>query len=309
MKAARRTLGLAVLVALPAACAVYKDDILPSELDVGAAGAAAAGRSSSGSSGTGVNGGTSAGNDGVAGASTHGGSSGSGGSQPIEGQGGEVGAGGDDAAGGEAAGGDASGGTSAGMGGKAGAGGAGGKGGGGAGGKAGQGGGGQGGGGHTGGGQGGGGGTGGKPAEPSCDDHPLTALASWVPTASHQGTTKDFVINLIDNKTTRWSTSKTQAGDEWLQIDFGATVSITHVNLQQAQENANDYPRKYSLIVSNTPNDLNGTVRVSGVGVAGVSTSISLPDISTGRYLLIKQTGTSLSWWSAEEIEVSCVDP
>jgi hypothetical protein len=156
---------------------------------------------------------------------------------------------------------------------------------------------------------GGNGGTGGKMNGPLCSDHPITALATWIPTASDQGVAKDLITNLTDGKVTRWSTSKPQAGDEWLQIDFGVAVTLTHVNLQQAQENANDYPRQFAVIVSDTPNNLAGTVRVSGAGVPGVATSINLPGLATGRYLLIKQLGTSLSWWSAEEIEVSCVDP
>jgi hypothetical protein len=119
---------------------------------------------------------------------------------------------------------------------------------------------------------------------------------------------KDLISNLTDNKVTRWSTSKPQAGDEWLQIDFGVTVTITHINLQQALENDNDYPRQYAVIVSDVPNNLGGAVRVSGTGKTGVATAINLPALASGRYLLIKQLGTSLSWWSAEEIEVSCDD-
>jgi hypothetical protein len=110
---------------------------------------------------------------------------------------------------------------------------------------------------------------------------------------------------LLDNKITRWSTGKPQAGDEWLQIDFGASVSFDHVNLQQGTD-TNDYPRAYSVIVSGTSKDLNATPVLTGSSKTGVSTSIQLPAMATGRYLLIEQTGTSLSWWSAEEIEVSC---
>jgi hypothetical protein len=149
-------------------------------------------------------------------------------------------------------------------------------------------------------------GGGGGPSIPKCSDHPLTARASWTATASHP-TSGDMPANLLDGKITRWSTGKAQSGDEWLQIDFGATVTINHVNLQQGDD-TNDYPRTYSVIVSNTAKDLGGTVRGTGSGKSGVSTAILLPALATGRYLLIKQTATSLSWWSAEEIEISCSD-
>lgn len=106
----------------------------------------------------------------------------------------------------------------------------------------------------------------------------------------------------------RWATGKAQSGDEWLQIDFGATVNLRSVNLQQGTTYSNDYPRSYAVVVSNTDKDLNGTVRASGVGTSGVTTTITMSKFYSGRYLLIKQLGSSLSWWSVVEIEVSCSD-
>jgi hypothetical protein len=166
------------------------------------------------------------------------------------------------------------------------------------------------GGGMGGGGMGGGGatGTGGMPSGPLCSDHVLTARSSWVATASHFDSTNSGVpANLLDNTKTRWSTGKAQSGNEWLQIDFGATVTLNHINLQQGDD-INDYPRSYSVIVSDTPKDLSGSVKLTASGKSGVSTAILLPALASGRYVLIKQTGSSLSWWSAEEIEVSCAD-
>jgi hypothetical protein len=150
-------------------------------------------------------------------------------------------------------------------------------------------------------------GTGGMAGGPLCSDHPLSLRTTWVATASDFASPSGIPANLLDNKTTRWTTGKPQAGDEWLQIDFGVTVTLNSVNLQQGSD-TNDYPRMYSAIVSDTPNDLSGTVRASGSGLPGVSTPILLPALASGRYLLIKQSGSSLSWWSANEIEVSCAD-
>lgn len=151
-------------------------------------------------------------------------------------------------------------------------------------------------------------GTAGGATAPACSDHPLSARSAWVASASHSDAANSGLpANLLDGKTTRWSSGKAQSGDEWLQIDFGASATINHVNLQQGDD-TNDYPRAYSVIVSNTPKDTSGAVRVSGSGKSGVSTAILLPALASGRYLLIKQSSTSLSWWSAEEIEVSCSD-
>ena len=151
-------------------------------------------------------------------------------------------------------------------------------------------------------------GSGGAVGTVLCSDHPLTAKTGWIPTASHQSTSpKNPPSFLVDNTASRWSTGKPQSGDEWLQINLGATVNIRSINLQQGAD-TNDYPRSYAVYISDTNNDITGTVRATGVGTPGVTTTIALPKIFSGRYLLIKQLGTSLSWWSVAEIEIACVD-
>lgn len=139
---------------------------------------------------------------------------------------------------------------------------------------------------------------------PSCD-YPFTPQKTWVPSASSaNGNNPSSAV--IDNTAARWSTTKPQAGDEWLQIDFGAPVSLRRINMQQGTMNANDYPRKYAVVVSNVSKNLMGQPSAMGVGTAGVTTTIELPEVTVGRYVLIKQLGSSLSWWSVEEIEFSC---
>lgn len=303
MRVGPPSLALTCFVFWPFACAVYNDDTLGLGLGGSAPLDNSGGGTSAGTAGQGGNanpsGGTSAAQAGSAAkggtaAETTAGSGGSGNMPAIGGEGA--------ADGGEASGGDSSGGN----GGIAGSGGSS-SGGAGAGGKGGNGGapttaGASGTGGNAG--SSGTGGTG--PTVPVCADHPLSARTSWKATASHP-TSGDLPPNLLDGKITRWSTGKAQSGDEWLQIDFGVAVTINHVNLQQGDD-TNDYPRTYSVIVSNTAKDLSGAVAGTGSGKSGVSTAILLPALATGRYLVIKQTATSLSWWSAEEIEVSCSD-
>jgi len=93
-----------------------------------------------------------------------------------------------------------------------------------------------------------------------------------------------------------------------LQIDFGAVVNMRRINLQQGTDSANDYPRSYAVYVSNSALDSSGPLRASGTGTSGVTTTILLSSIASGRYLYIKQLGTSLSWWSVAELEVTCSD-
>ena len=147
-------------------------------------------------------------------------------------------------------------------------------------------------------------GAGGIPDGPGCE-YPFTPQKTWVPSASSSnGNNPSSAV--IDNSAARWSTTKPQAGDEWLQIDFGAPVSLRRINMQQGTMNANDYPRKYAVVVSDVSKNLTGQTCAMGVGTAGVTTTIELPEATTGRYVLIKQLGSSLSWWSVEEIEFSC---
>ena len=151
-------------------------------------------------------------------------------------------------------------------------------------------------------------GTGGVVIAPLCSDHPISAKATWIPSASHTASSPAAPVSkVIDDTIARWATGKAQSGDEWLQIDFGATVNIRNINLQQGNY-PNDYPRSYAVVLSDTDKNLTGTVRATGLGTSGVTTTIVMSRFYSGRYLLVKQLGSSLSWWSVVEIEVSCSD-
>lgn len=304
MRARARAFALVALGISPLACAVYQADQIPLSGDGGDVGgsdrAGTAGSSPTVAGGGQIN--TAGTTSSVAGKATGGaplgGGAGRGGESPVPSMGGDA-SGGDTSEGGDAPGGSSNGG-SGGASGNAGSGGTGGGGGmtggsGGASGNAGS------------GGTGGNGGSGGAPA-PTCGDHPLSPVTAWTASASHDNTGANPASNMLDGKTTRWTTGKAQTGDEWIQIDFGKSVSLTNVNLQQGNVDTNDYPRGYAVIVSDTSKDSNATPRASGMGKTGASTPIALPKMATGRYLLVKQTGSSLSWWSMNEIEVSCSD-
>ncbi len=149
--------------------------------------------------------------------------------------------------------------------------------------------------------------SGGAPDVTHCADNPITVESTWVPTGSPTDS-KYPPSAVIDGTSARWTTGIAQAGGEWLQIDFGKSVGIRRVNLQQGMTYSNDYPRGYQVVVSDKSQNLKGPVATTGVGMSGVTTTIVLPQVTVGRYLLIEQTDTSLSWWSVEEIEVSCFD-
>jgi beta-glucosidase len=139
-----------------------------------------------------------------------------------------------------------------------------------------------------------------------CSAHPLTAMSAWTATASSSGGA-DVPAQAIDGDlTTRWSSGKDQAGDEWFQLDFSADVTITKVTLKLGS-NATDYPRSYKTRLTDTANNLSAPALLMGNGQNGVDTVMTFSAPTTGRYLLITQGGmvTGL-WWSIAEISVEC---
>jgi beta-glucosidase len=149
-----------------------------------------------------------------------------------------------------------------------------------------------------------------------CASHPLSAKTTWIATASHSSLTdageSDPLYNPPShandgNINERWSTGKPQAGNEWLQIDFGQTVAVGSVTLQLGASSS-DHPRGYAARVSATPLDFAGPVLASGAGQQNVDTVIVFGPPAIGRYMLISQTGASSSWWSVAELNVACTD-
>jgi hypothetical protein len=166
-------------------------------------------------------------------------------------------------------------------------------------------------------GQGGSGGTGGSTPAVVCADQPLSDKTTWVATASSfsegSGVETDGLYNppmhMTDGKFgERWSSGKSQMGDEWIQIDFGVVVNLSNVTLNVNNDTA-DYPRKYALRVSNKNEDFAAPVRASGDGMPG-NLVVSLASPVSGRYLTVRQTGVNepdvTSWWTIAEVLVTC---
>jgi hypothetical protein len=174
-------------------------------------------------------------------------------------------------------------------------------------------------------GKGGGGGSAGTPSTVKCSDHPLTLKSTWTDAASisslGNGMESDGLYNPPEHLTDalpneRWSTGKPQSGDEWIQIDFGAVVTLSQITMQIGS-NINDWPRGYAIRVSNLDAVSNvaafsAPVLASGAGAASTDVVVSLAEPVEGRYLLVRQTGVveppAMSWWTITEVLVGCVD-
>ena len=163
------------------------------------------------------------------------------------------------------------------------------------------------------------GGSGGAAPVAKCADHPIPLKTMWKPTASASslgnGMESDGLYNppahLTDGLLNeRWSSGQPQAGDEWIQIDFGVVVNITQLTLNVNQDTS-DYPRAYAVRISNTTEDFNAAVKSSGVGMLG-NTAITFPAPITGQFLTVRQTGVDVlpdtKWWTVAEVLVGCTD-
>jgi F5/8 type C domain-containing protein len=105
-----------------------------------------------------------------------------------------------------------------------------------------------------------------------CSTNPLSLKTTWIASSSQSSlgnsTEADPLYNppshAIDgNINERWSTGNAQAGNEWLQIDFGRTVAIDRVTLQLGVDTG-DYPRGYTARFSSTPLNFTAPVLVFG---------------------------------------------
>jgi hypothetical protein len=146
--------------------------------------------------------------------------------------------------------------------------------------------------------------------------------SSWTATASSSNLMNepgDLLYNPPENAldgelSTRWSSGKPQAGDEWFQVDFGGSVTVSGVVLDMGEDASVqsylDYARGYSVSVSDVSEDLAAPALAEGEGLAPL-TDISLPGAraATGRYLLIRQTAEATDWWSIHELRASVRAP
>lgn len=158
------------------------------------------------------------------------------------------------------------------------------------------------------GGSAGSGGSGGSTSVQTCAKNPIPARSAWVVTASKSGNGTPASNAHDGDVATRWTTGADQVGGEWLQMDFGKAVTLTKLTLMLGNS-ADDYPRNYATRFSNSSGNMAAPVLVSGMGAKGVDTVLNFPAGTTGRYLLISQSGkvTGL-WWSVAEIQAACAD-
>jgi hypothetical protein len=100
---------------------------------------------------------------------------------------------------------------------------------------------------------------------------------------------------------TRWATRTAQRPGQFFQIDMKQTQRFDQIMLD-SQDNPNDYPRSYRVLVSDDGANWRGPV-ATGAGT-GPITTIPFP-AQQARYIRIEQTGNdNAHWWSIHEMFV-----
>jgi hypothetical protein len=166
------------------------------------------------------------------------------------------------------------------------------------------------------GGKGGSGGTGGSPAT-GCAAHPIPAKATWTASAAREagpcpGTPNpDYcgpAARAVDNLSapvnmTRYTTGAPGDTNDWLQIDFGTTVTVSQIVLNTAA--ANDATQGYAVRMSAAAGTIAASTPIATGTGQGVTTTITFP-ATTGQFLRISLTTATTGWWSIQELDASC---
>jgi hypothetical protein len=130
------------------------------------------------------------------------------------------------------------------------------------------------------------------------------ATTGWKPSASITAAGPDVVpAKAIDgNLKTRWTTGRTQRGDESFVVDLGKVMPVSQVVLDDSGDPA-DFPVAYKLELST-----DGTAFKTAKTGAGAAVTTIAFDETSARYLRISQTSTTPgpagSWWSIDEVRV-----
>ena len=128
----------------------------------------------------------------------------------------------------------------------------------------------------------------------------------WTATAS-SSSGLDVPSRAIDGyPSTRFGTGKDQAGNDFLQIDLGASVTLSQVVLDNTGGFQNDYPRGYAVMLSTDGVTFPTTVAMAAVTTAPGPT-LTIPFAAqAARSVKIANTGTVALWWSVDELRLTC---
>ena len=122
--------------------------------------------------------------------------------------------------------------------------------------------------------------------------------ANWDLSANYNN--RDVAKAIDGDASTRWATRKTQTNGQTFTVDLNTQTSFDKVVLN-TDDNPNDYPREYTLQVSDDGD--NWETVTSGSGNSA-ETIIEFAE-QTATYIKITQLGSSnKNWWSIHEMSI-----
>jgi type 1 glutamine amidotransferase/HEAT repeat protein len=119
--------------------------------------------------------------------------------------------------------------------------------------------------------------------------------------ASHSSGGEGLANAIDGTRATRWTSGRSQQGDEWFEIDLGYETEISEI-LLDAGDTGNDCPVQYRVFISADRAQWGNPV-LEGKGESKIMT-LKVPP-TTGRYIRIEQLGKGGMYWSISELQVN----
>jgi hypothetical protein len=139
------------------------------------------------------------------------------------------------------------------------------------------------------------------PVPPTSTPTPLPGAldrTGWIATASVSGAGTVPGNALDGNPATRWTTGVSQKKNQYWQVNMGSVKTFSRIVLDTSS-NPNDYPRSYSVYVSN--NGVNWTKVANGAGSAITDVSFATQN---QQYIRVTLNTADTAWWSVDEFNV-----
>ena len=131
----------------------------------------------------------------------------------------------------------------------------------------------------------------------TCDE------SKWVETASIN--TADQGLGNDNNLTTRWTTGRAMAVGDSYKIDFGGTVKLTRLVLNNSQTSGTDYPGQMQLFASQDGTTFESTPFATVNGAASITT-INFTEKVMKTVKIKISSARATAWWSIGEVQSVC---
>jgi hypothetical protein len=128
--------------------------------------------------------------------------------------------------------------------------------------------------------------------------------SNWTKSASKN--TGDAGNGADSSLTSRWTSNSGMAVGDSYTVNFGSTVTLKSLTLNNTQTSGNDFPAAMDLYASADGTTFDATPFATGNGAANMSTiSFSAKSLKAVR-VKIKTANTNNNWWSIGEFQPTC---